>query len=349
MGHVGIDVRKNSCQVCALAEDGELVERRIKTGRSGLHAMFRDRPRARILIESSTEGEWVARCLGELGHEVTVAGPNFAPMSATRRKEVKTDERDARTLCEACRPGAYRPAHRTSGKRRGVRAHLAVRETLVRTRAECISLIGALARREGCRLKSGVSRSFAARVGEAELPAHVPAQVGPLLIMLEWLDEQIRKAGEKLAEVVRDDEVVHRLTTAPGVGPVTATTYAATLDGAARSRDAKQARSYLGLVPREHSPGEKRHRGRIGKAGNSRARSLLVEAAWALPRWKTEKTQALHEWALRIAARRGKATAVVALARELAGILFALWPWGAASQRRYALSVPAAHMSDEET
>lgn len=192
----------------------------------------------------------------------------------------------------------------------------------MRTRAKYISLIGALARREGCRIPTGVSRSFAARVEQAELPQHVLVQIEPLLIMLKSLNEQIKLADEKVAEIVKDDEVVKRLTTVPGVGPVTATTYAATLDGAARFRDAKQVRSYLGLVPREHSSGEKQHRGRISKAGNGRARALLVEAAWALLRWKT---QGLHEWATRIAARRGKATAVVALARKLAGILFALW------------------------
>jgi transposase len=294
MEHIGIDVHKNSCQVCVLTEDGELVERRIKTERASLHALFAERPRARILIESSTESEWVARCLEGFGHEVIVADPNFAPMYATRSKKVKTDKRDARPLAEACRLGAYRPAHRTSDKQRDVRAHLAVREALVRTRAKHISLIGALARREGCRIKTGVSRSFAVRVEEAGLPAHVLAQIEPLLIMLESLNEQIKKADEKLAEIVRDDEVVRRLTTVPGVGPVTATTYAATLDGAARFQDAKQVRSYLGLVPREHSSGEKQHRGRISKAGNSRARSLLVEAAWALLRWKTPKTQALR-------------------------------------------------------
>jgi transposase len=325
MEHIGINVHKNACQVCVLTEDGGLVERRIKTDREHIHQLFGTRPPARILIESSTESEWVARCLEELGHEVIVADPNFAPMYATRSKKVKTDKRDARTLCEACRLGAYRPAHRTSDKQRDIRAHLAVRETLVRTRAKYISLIGALARREGCRITSGVSRSFAARVERAGLPRHVLIQIEPLLIMLKSLNEQIELADEKVAEIINDDEVVKRLTTVPGVGPVTATTYAATLDGAARFRDAKQVRSYLGLVPREHSSGEKQHRGRISKAGNSRARSLPVEAAWALLRWKTPKTQGLHEWATRIAARRGKATAVVALARKLAGILFALW------------------------
>ena len=219
MQHIGIDVHKNSCQVCLLSEDGELIERRIKTERSSLHAQFGDRPRARILIESSTESEWVARCLEELGHEVIVADPNFAPMYATRSKKVKTDKRDARTLCEACRLGAYRPAHRTSDKQRDVRAHLAVRETLVRTRAKYISLVGALARREGCRIKSGTSRSFASRVEQAALPQHVLVQVEPLLIMLGSLNEQIKLADERLAEIVKDDEVVKRLTTVPGVGP----------------------------------------------------------------------------------------------------------------------------------
>jgi transposase len=294
--------------------------------RSKLETTFVGSPRPRCRApHRDRESEWVARLLEELGHEVIVAGPNFAPMYATRSKKVKTDKRDARTLCGACRLGAYRPAHRTSGKQRDVRAHLAVRETLVRTRAKYISLIGALARREGCRITTGVSHSFAARVEQAELPRHVLTQIELLLIMLKSLNERIKLADEKVAEIVRDDEVVKRLTTVPGVGPVTATTYAATLDGAARFRDAKQVRSYLGLVPREHSSGEKQHRGRISKAGNSRARSLLAEAAWALLRWETPKTQALHEWVARIAARRGKSTAVVALARKLAGILFALW------------------------
>ena len=59
-----------------------------------------ERPRAKVLIEASTESEWVARCLEELGHDVVVADPNFAAMYATRSRKVKTDLRDARTLAE---------------------------------------------------------------------------------------------------------------------------------------------------------------------------------------------------------------------------------------------------------
>jgi transposase len=246
-------------------------------------------------------------------------------MYATRDRRIKTDKRDARALCEACRLGAYRPAHRTSDRQRDVRAHLSVREALIRTRSKYISLIGALARREGCRIKAGPSPSFARRVEEAGLPAHTLAQIEPLLVMLKTLNEQVKEADKRLEEIARADEVVQRLCSVPGVGPVVATTFAATIDDASRFLGAKHVRSYLGLVPREYSSGERRRRGRISKAGSVRARSLLVEAAWAVLRWKTERTKALHEWWARIAQRRGKATAVVALARKLAGIMFAVW------------------------
>jgi transposase len=114
MDFVGIDLHKTSSQICILSEGGELKERRIKTTRASFDEVFARKPPARILVEASTESEWVAGHLEALGHEVIVADPNFAPMYATRDKKIKTDKRDARALCEACRLGAYRPAHRTS-------------------------------------------------------------------------------------------------------------------------------------------------------------------------------------------------------------------------------------------
>lgn len=325
MEHIGIDLHKTSSQVCILAEDGQLIERRIKSTRASFNELFAERPRALILVEASTESEWVACHLEELGHEVIVANPNFAPMYATRDKKIKTDKRDARALCEACRLGAYRPAHRTSEKQRKIRTQLLVRSTLIRTRTKYISLIGSLARREGCRISTGGSTNFSARVEAASLPAHVMTAIAPLLESLRMLNRQIDEADAELEKIVREDEVVRRLCTTPGVGPVTATTFAATIDDATRFGAAKQVRAYLGLVPREYSSGERQRKGRISKAGGSRARTLLVEAAWALLRWRNAKNAALYDWAMRIAARRGRARACVALARKLAGILFALW------------------------
>jgi transposase len=104
------------------------------------------------------------------------------------------------------------------------------------------------------------------------------------------------------------------------VGPVTAVTFIALVDDVARFESSDRLQSYLGLVPREYSSGEKQQRGHITKAGNNRMRSLLVECAWGILRRRNPKSEPLEQWALRIAARRGKRIAAVALA----GILFAM-------------------------
>lgn len=325
MDFIGFDLGKVSSQVCIITEGGELVERRIRTDREQIGKLLGGRPRARILIEASTESEWVARYLEGLGHEVVVADTNFAPMYATRSRRVKTDKRDARTLAEACRLGAYRPAHRTSDKQRHVRAQLAVREAMVRTRSRYISLVSTLLRRDGFRVMSGAARNFLARLQALELPEDLLDEIAPLLELVRALNEQIKAADERLADAVKGDEVVTRLCTVLGVGPVTATSFASTLDDVSRFSDAKQVRAYLGLVPSEYSSGERQQRGGISKAGPGRARSMLVEAGWLILRGRNPAIEALHQWGARIAARRGKKVAAVALARKLAGILYAMW------------------------
>ncbi len=102
-------------------------------------------------------------------------------------------------------------------------------------------------------------------------------------------------------------------------------TYVATPNEVSRFGDAQQVRASLGLVPREDSSGERCRRGKITKAGNGRARWVLVEAAWVLLGTKKPETEALRRWALGIAQRRGKRIATVALAQRLGGILYALW------------------------
>ena len=325
MDFIGFDLGKVSSQVCIITEDGELIERRIRTDRDHLAELLGPRPPARILVEASTESEWVARYLEGLGHEVVIADPNFASMYATRSRKVKTDKRDARTLAEACRLGAYRPAHRTSDRQRHVRAQLAVREAMVRTRSRYISLISTLLRRDGLRVAPGHSAGFLKRLERVELSDPLREEAAPLVLLLRGLNEQIKAADERLAALSKEDEVVARLCTAPGVGPVTAASFVSTLDKADRFAGPKQARAYLGLVPSERSSGERQQRGHISKAGPGRARYMLVEAAWTILRRRSPTNSTLHDWASGIAARRGARVAVVALARKLAGILYAMW------------------------
>lgn len=325
MEKIGIDVHKVASQVCIQAEDGTVLERRIATTHAAFAKLLGARPRARIVLEASTESEWVAQSLEALGHEVIVADPNFAPMYATRSRKIKTDRRDARALCEACALGAYRPAHRSSATARERRAQMAVRDALVGSRSKYISVVRALVRQEGHRLSSGSARTFAARVQAQPLPAALQTRIAPLVTAIAALTDQLAAIDQALVQLVRTDAIAPRLCTAPGIGPVTAITFGAVLDNVGRFGSAKEVRAYLGLVPREYSSGEHNHRGRITKAGHRRLRALLVEAAWSILRSERAETEAVRAWALRIAARRGKRIAAVALARKLAGILYAMW------------------------
>jgi transposase len=207
---------------------------------------------------------------------------------------------------------------------------------MVRTRSRYLSLICTLLRRDGLRIRSGYTPTFLKRLARLELSASLRAEVAPLALLLQSLNEQIKRADEQLAQLVREDEVVARLCTVPGVGSVTATSFVSTLDDASRFAGPKQARAYLGLVPTERSSGERQQRGHISKAGPGRARHMLVEAAWTILRRRSAANAALHEWVTGIARRRGSRVAVVALARKLAGILYAMWRDGT----RFAAQAP---------
>lgn len=332
MQHIGIDVHKNASQLCFVDENGEITEKRIKTERDRFQDALAKAPRSKVLIEASTESEWVARCIEQLGHEVIVADPNFAPMYATLNKKVKTDKRDALALCDACRLGAYRPAHRSTDQSRQTRATIATREALVRTRSRYVSLIRALYRRDGYRVPSGGVVYFEKQVDKVLAHRQLREQIKPLMTVLGQLNAQIEALDEQLAQQAREDQVAQRLCTVPGIGPVTSLYFISIIDQVERFSSAHELESYLGLVPREFSSGEHRFRGRITKTGDRRLRNLLVEAAWRIVCHPRPETEHLLRWNERIATGHGKNVAVVALARRLAGILYAIWRDGSCYQ-----------------
>jgi transposase len=247
-------------------------------------------------------------------------------------------------LAEACRLGAYRPAHRLSDAQRHVRARLTVRDALVRTRTRYISVIRALLRQHGWLVPSGSAEGFPQRVLALPLPGRLRSEVAPLLAVMRHLRPPLAYSDERIAAVTATDERVRRLQSVPNIGPVTAAAFVAAIDEASRFHRAHEVEAYLGLVPRELSSGETQRRGRITKAGSTRVRWLLIQAAVSMLRLRDPRTATLREWAGRLAARRGKGIAVVALARRLAGILFALLRDGTVYEprRRHACHVTQA-------
>lgn len=325
MDYGAIDLHKRYTWIRLVSAEGSVrFERRVPTTREGLTAAFGGRPRARVLIESSTESEWVAQTIEACGHEVVVASPGYALMYGHRDPHIKTDRRDVVALAEACRHGIYRAAHRVSAAQRQRRRELKVRELLVRQRTALINLLRAELRQEGIRLRSCAAESVARQYRTLGVPRAVAESLAPVLAGLEDLTDAIAASTAALTATAQADPVVRRLQTAPGIGPITGLTYRAVLDEVGRFADARSVAAYVGLVPKEDSSGARQRKGAITKAGPPGLRTLLVQASWTVWRQKAGRG-ALHAWVDRLAARRGKRVAVVALARRLARILYAMW------------------------
>jgi transposase len=325
MEYGAIDLHKKESQIRIVTKSGQIIDERIATTRERLTQVFWGRPRMRILVEASTESEWVAQHLEQIGHEVIVADPNYGPMYGHRSRRIKTDRRDVAALAEACEHGTYRCAHRRSAQQHEVQCRLNVRDELTQARTRAISLARCITRAAGLRIRSGRTETFLERLAALDMSPGMKKTLAPLRSVIEILDDELANADEEFAALVSRDPMVKRLTTLPGIGPITAAAFVAALDVVSRFDRAAQVTSYLGLVPQEFSSGEKQRRGRVVRSAHPHLQSLLVQAAWRVWRIPNPQTEHFRSWAQAIARRRGKKVAMVALARRLARTLFAMW------------------------
>jgi transposase len=176
-------------------------------------------------------------------------------------------------------------------------------------------------------LKVGVvgTVKFEARVRElVENLPDVAELVEPLLIVRRVLREQLGILHRRLLTIVRDDDVCRRLMTIPGVGPVVALTYRATVDVPVRFRKSKSVGAVFGLTCAKYQSGEIDRTGAISRCGDEMVRTTLYEAAQILL-VRTTKWSWLKAWAMQIARRRGMKRAIVALARRPAVIMHRIW------------------------
>jgi transposase len=162
-------------------------------------------------------------------------------------------------------------------------------------RTGLIAHLRALLRQEGLRLGSGSSTTGPDRVARLDLPTPVRAVVTPLLEALATLTPAIARTTRALTAQADGDPIARRLQTVPGVGPIVALTFRATLDDLTRFPSAAPVSSALGLVPREDSSGERRQRGHITKGGPREARTMLIQAAWTCWRSRTARRTPLRQ------------------------------------------------------
>ena len=234
------------------------------------------------------------------------------------------------------RVGLYRPVHvktRTSQEKRTLLTSRKIIQEQIRVVENHIR--GSL-RTFGLKVGHTSAEGFDARarelLGSYPLLSEI---ILPLLNIREVLRAQFAVLHRKLLALVQSDPVCTRLMSVPGVGPIVALTFQATIDQPQRFASSKAVGAHLGLTPRHYSSGETDYVGRISKCGDAMLRSVLYEAAHTLLT-HTRSWSSLKAWGIRIAARRRLQKATVAVARKLSVILHRMWVdgtefrWGAA-------------------
>jgi transposase len=283
-------------------------------------------PPAKVAFEACREAWVVHDQLDAWGHEPLMLDTTRVRQLGIGQHKRKNDRIDAETMARALEMGRVPLAHVLSPGRRELRLQLGVRRALVGTRAEYVTQIRGLARAHGQHLPTCTTEHFRERLRNAPLSEEVRALTEPLAKLLDVLNEQIVLVETKLEQLCAKAPVIKRLGTVPGVGLIVAAAFVSVIDDAKRFRRAHHVEAYLGLVPSEHTSIHRRL-GAITKQGNSYVRALLIQAAHSVFRLRAEDP--LKLWGEAIEQRRGKRIAVVAVARRLVGVLWAMWRDGA--------------------
>lgn len=321
--YIGIDVHKKTSQVAVLAGDRELflLEKSIASKPQRLRDVLEPFAGGKVLLEASTVSRWVSPFLRTLGFEVIVGDPNYMLMYASRPANCKNDKKDGRALAVACKNGHYKVVYEPTAEQQPIVELLGTRRSQVGRRTAVINRVRSLYLARGEDLGGVAAEDFRRRAKHHTL--RIPA-AEPLLDELAMLEDLIGASDRKVELLAQERPEVSRLMTTPGVGSITALTFAMKIGDPRRFHNAHEVESYLGLIGKVHvsaKPGEGQ---RISKQGSSSLRTLLVQAAWSHVGSNDPRAQPIKEWFLRLEQRKSSMKAIVGVARRLAGILWAM-------------------------
>jgi transposase len=323
----GLDVSVNETSICIVDDTGRIIrEAKVASEPEALLQVLKNGGYRfkRIGLEAGPLSQWLFSALAEAGLPAICVETRH--MRAVLKAQInKTDRNDARGIAQMMRAGLYRSVHVKTLRSQKLRVLLTHRK-LLQSKAIAVEndLRGTL-RNFGLKVGIVGKLKFEARIKQlVENLPDLALLVEPLLVVRRVLREQTAALHRRLLAIVRDDEVCRRLMTVPGVGPVVALTFRATVDVPARFRNSKAVGAVLGLTPSKYQSGEINRTGAISKCGDKMMRVMLYEAAQSMLT-RTIKWSWLKAWAMKIARHRGMKKAIVALARRLAVVMHRIW------------------------
>ena len=325
--YAGLDVSIKETSVCVVDGTGRVVrEVKVPTEPEAILAVLSDEDFniKRIGLEAGPLSQWLYGELAEAGLPMICVETRH--MRAALSAQInKSDRNDARGIAHMMRVGLYRPVHVKTLASQKRRMLLTSRQMLQATARDIENDLRGTLRNFGLKVGIVGAVKFEARIWELVAnQSDLATIVEPLLVARRVLREQVGILHRQLLAVVRNDEVCRRLMTVPGVGPVVALTFRATVDVPARFTSSKAVGAVFGLTPRRHQSGEIDRMGRISKCGDAMMRTVLFEAAQAVLT-RTVKWSWLKAWGMKIARHRGMKRAVVAVARRMAVVMHRIW------------------------
>ena len=334
---VGLDLAKRVFQVHAVDANGDVVVA-CKLTRGHLIPFFAALPPCVVGMEACASAHHWGRALIELRHEVRLLPPAHVKPYVRRNKN---DQVDAAAIYEAMsRPGQRFVPVRSIDNQAALMRHRA-RELLAGQRTAALNALRGHLAEIGLIAPQGAQHAYDLKRmavdgfdenGEVVVPNCVRGALRPLVGQIDALDEAIGAIDKELAAAVKSDETARRLTTIPGIGPVTASAIIATIQDASVFASGREFAAFLGLTPRQSSTGGKQRLGRITKMGDRYLRKLLVVGACATLRHRKGHHDALRLWASGMLERKTVKykfnLTAVALANKVARIVFVLMTRG---------------------
>ena len=321
---IGLDLAKSVFQVHGVDADGMAVLRQRLT-RGRMLKFFAKLPPCLIGIEACSSSHYWARELMGLGHNVKLMPAQYVKPYVKRGKN---DAADAEAICEAVTRPTMRFVGIKSPEQQGAMLLHRVRLILNRQRTQISNALRAQIAEFGIIApagRGGIDRllEIIADTADQRISSEVRDCMEMLATQLRMVKVQILENDRRILASARATDMGRRLMEIPGVGPLLASAFIATIAEPKIFRSGRNLAAWIGLVPRQNSSGTKERLGGITKAGNRYLRQMLVVGAMAVIR-QIERSGAKKPWLVQLLARRKIKVAAVALANKTARTIWAM-------------------------
>lgn len=325
---IGLDIAKSVFQVHGIDAAGKIVVRR-RLSRARVLPFFEKLPRCLVGIEACNTSHHWARELIALGHDVRLMPAQYVKPYVKRGKN---DAADAEAICEAVTRPTMRFVAVKSPEQQSVMMLHRVRLMLSRQRTQLSNAMRAHMSEFGVVApvgRMGVERLLAviADQDDQRIPTDARVCLEMLGAQLVVVKEQLLENDRRIRASARETEVGRRLMEIPGVGPLLASAFVASVADPTMFRTGRDLAAWIGLVPKQNSSGGKERLGGISRAGNRYLRQMLVVGAMAVIR-HAERHGTKRAWLLQLLAKRATKVAAVALANKTARMVWALMTSG---------------------